>query len=249
MSRHIPNLLTLSNLFFGCCALMFTLNDEPVIAAWLILGCFICDYADGMTARALGISSPLGKQLDSLADVVSFGVVPAAMLHQMLVEGGACREMENVPDGFLPAEWYYHTCLAALPAFILAMFAAMRLGKFNIDSRQSKYFIGLSTPACTVFVMGLALAAHHNRFGLIEIIENQWLIYALVFLLSWLMNCEIPMFGMKIKSFDLRSNAFSIIFLAVFSVLYFLLKELAFSAVIVFYIVSSVFFKNKVLVT
>lgn len=249
MLRHIPNLLTLSNLFCGCCALMFTLNDEPVIAAWFILGCFVFDYGDGMTARALGITSPLGKQLDSLADAISFGVVPAAMFHQMLVSGGVCREMENVPDGFLPAGWSYHTCLAALPAFVLAMFAALRLGRFNIDPRQSKYFIGLSTPACTVFVMGLALAAAHNRFALKEVIENQWLIYGLIILLSWLMNSEIPMFAMKIKSFDLRSNAFSLVFLAVFLALVFFLKELALTAVIVFYIVISIILKDKVLAT
>jgi CDP-diacylglycerol--serine O-phosphatidyltransferase len=249
MFRHIPNLLTLSNLFCGCCSLMFTLNDEPVIAAWFVLGCFIFDYADGMTARALGISSPLGKQLDSLADVISFGVVPGAMLHQMLVGGGVCREMENVPEGFLPAGWSYHTCLAALPAFVLAMFAAMRLGKFNIDTRQSRYFIGLSTPACTVFVLGLALAAEHNRFGLKGFIENQWFLYGIIALLSWLMNSEIPMFGMKIRAFDLRSNAFSFVFLAVFLSLVFFLKELALSAVIVFYVLSSVFLKNKVLAT
>ena len=249
MLRHIPNLLTLSNLFCGCCALMFTLNKEPVIAAWFVLGCFICDYADGMTARALHISSPLGKQLDSLADVVSFGVVPGAMLHQLLVEGGVCKEMPDVPEGFLPAAWSYHTCLAALPAFVLAMFAAMRLGKFNIDTRQSRYFIGLSTPACTVFVLGLALTAYHNRFGLREAIENQWLLYGLIALLSWLMNSEIPMFGMKIKSFDVKSNAFSLVFLAVFIALVIFLKELAFSAVIVFYILSSIFLKNKVLAT
>lgn len=247
--KHIPNLLTLSNLFCGCCALMFTLSDEPVIAAWFVLGCFIFDYADGMTARAMGISSPLGKQLDSLADVVSFGVVPGAMLHQIFVGGGVCSEMENVPEGFLPAGWSYHTCLAALPAFVLAMFAAMRLGRFNIDTRQSKYFIGLSTPACTVFVLGLALAAAHNRFGLKEVIENQWLLYGIIILLSWLMNSEIPMFGMKIKSFDFRSNAFSFVFLAVFLVLVLFLKELALSAVIVFYVLSSVFLKNKVLAT
>lgn len=228
---------------------MFTLNDEPVIAAWFILGCFIFDYGDGMTARALGITSPLGKQLDSLADVISFGVVPAAMLHQMLVAGGVCREMDHVPDGFLPAGWSYHTCFAALPAFVLAMFAAMRLGKFNIDTRQSKYFIGLSTPACTVFVLGLALAAAHNRFALKETIENQWLIYGLIALLSWLMNSEIPMFGMKIKAFDLRSNAFSLVFLAVFLALVIFLKELALSAVIVFYVMSSIVLKNKILAT
>jgi CDP-diacylglycerol--serine O-phosphatidyltransferase len=125
----------------------------------------------------------------------------------------------------------------------------MRLGRFNIDTRQSKYFIGLSTPACTVFVLGLALAAEHNRFGIKEALENQWLIYGLIALLSWLMNSEIPMFGMKIKSFDLRSNAFSLVFLAVFVALVFFLKELALSAVIVFYVLISIVLKDKVLAT
>ncbi|MBK7936153.1 MAG: hypothetical protein IPJ82_03365 [Lewinellaceae bacterium] len=135
----------------------------------------------------------------------------------------------------------------ALPAFVLTMFAAMRLGKFNIDTRQSRYFIGLSTPACTVFVLGLALSAYHNRFGLGEMIGNQWFIFALIALLSWLMNSEIPMFGMKIKSFDWRSNTFSLVFLAVFVGLVIFLKELAFSAVIVFYVLISIFMKDKVL--
>jgi len=256
--KHIPNLLTLSNLFCGCCALVFTLNSEPVTAAWLVLGSFIFDYADGMTARALGISSPLGKQLDSLADVISFGAVPGAMLYMLLsdtywshlgmLDGNLAFTHYPPLSGAAPLELPL-VSFTALPAFILTMFAAMRLGRFNIDTRQSKYFIGLSTPACTVFVLGLTLAAAHDRFGLKEVIENQWLLYGLVALLSWLMNSEIPMFGMKIKSFDLRSNAFSLVFLAVFVVLVIFLKELALSAVIVFYILSSVFLKNKVLAT
>lgn len=247
MSRHIPNLLTLSNLFCGCCALMYTLNGFTVTAAWFLLGCFVFDYADGMTARALGIASPLGKQLDSLADVVSFGVVPGAMLFMLLNNGYWDK---SIPDNnLMPAYWSANINPAALPAFVLAMFAAMRLGKFNIDTRQSTYFIGLSTPACTVFVLGLALAAYHNRFGLKTTIENHWVIYGLIVLLSWLMNSEIPMFGMKIKSFDMRSNAFSMIFLAVFLALVFSLKELAFSAVIIFYVLISIFLKDKVLAT
>lgn len=254
--KHIPNLLTLSNLFCGCCALVFTLNGLTVTAAWFVLGSFIFDYADGMTARALGISSPLGKQLDSLADVISFGAVPGAMIYVLL--GDTYWKHLGILDGNIA--FTYHPPLSgseplelslvsftALPAFILTMFAAMRLGRFNIDTRQSKYFIGLSTPACTVFVLGLALAAAHDRFGLKEVIENQWLLYGLIALLSWLMNSEIPMFGMKIKSFDLRSNAFSLVFLAVFIVLVIFLKELALSAVIVFYVLISVFLKNKVL--
>ncbi len=240
MLRHIPNLLTLSNLFCGCCALVFTLNGDPVTAAWFVLGSFIFDYGDGMTARALGISSPLGKQLDSLADVISFGAVPGAMIYRLLCDRFLNCSIEGQVLDVMPA---------ALPAFVLTMFAAMRLGRFNIDTRQSKYFIGLSTPACTVFVLGLALTAAHDRFGLKEVIENQWLLYGLVALLSWLMNSEIPMFGMKIKSFDWKSNAFSLVFLAVFAVLVIFLKELALSAVIVFYVLSSVFLKNKVLAT
>ncbi|MEZ4966759.1 MAG: CDP-alcohol phosphatidyltransferase family protein [Saprospiraceae bacterium] len=235
MSRHIPNLLTLSNLFCGCCALIYALNGMTVVAAWFIFGCFLFDYADGMSARALGISSPLGKQLDSLADVISFGVVPAAFLYHML-RSGHCGALPEQP-----------ICPKALPAFVLTMFSAMRLGRFNIDTRQTTYFMGLSTPASTVFVLGLALSGYHNRFGLTQVLDNQWLIYALIALLSWLMNSEIPMFGMKIKSFDLRSNAFSLVFLAVFVALVFFLKELAFSAVIIFYIAVSLGFRNKVL--
>lgn len=251
MLKHIPNLLTLSNLFCGCCALVFTLNGIPVLAAWFVLGCFICDYADGMTARALGIASPLGKQLDSLADVVSFGVVPGAMLYMLLSEatcgtifsGGLTYRPPAVPDYWeIPL-----VCLWSVPAFILTMFAAMRLGKFNIDTRQSRYFIGLSTPACTVFVLGLALTAYHDRFGLKNVIENQWFLYALIGALSWLMNSEIPMFGMKIRSFDLKSNAFTILYMIMLLVLVFFLKELALSAVIILYILSSIFLKNRIL--
>ncbi len=256
MSRHIPNLLTLSNLFCGCCALVFTLSGSIIAAAWFIFGCFIFDYADGMSARALGISSPLGKQLDSLADVVSFGVVPGAMLYMLISQAASGGAITFYPALSGPPgaeknfpELISAVCWQALPAFVLTMFAAMRLGKFNIDTRQSKYFIGLSTPACTVFVLGLALSAYHNRFGLRETIENQWIVYGVVALFSWLMNSEIPMFGMKIKSFDLKSNAFSFVFLAVFIMLVVFIKELAFSAVIVFYILTSVFLKNKVLAT
>lgn len=250
--KHIPNLLTLSNLFCGCCALMFTLNGEPVMAAWFVLGCFIFDYGDGMTARAMGLTSPLGKQLDSLADVVSFGVVPGAMFYMMMADKVLVGDdlLDAVFNPLLSDRPEYRlSCviLFALPAFILTMFAALRLGKFNIDTRQARYFIGLSTPACTVFVLGLSLAAENDRFGLKTVIENRWLIYSLIALLSWLMNSEIPMFGMKIRSFDLKSNAFTLAFLAVLLAMVFFLKELALSAVIVFYILISIALKNKVL--
>ena len=231
--KHIPNLLTLANLFFGCCALLYTLAYDPVTAALFTLGSFLCDYADGMTARALKVASPLGKELDSLADVVSFGVVPGAMLYQLL-KFSTCGAESVVPGHA------FSVCTAALPAFVLSAASGLRLGRFNLDTRQTTYFIGLSTPACTVFVLGLALTVHYDYFGLAKTIQQPWLLYALVGVLSFLLNSEIPMFGMKIKGFDLRSNLFNLAFLVLFVVLFIVLKALALSVIILIYIVASV---------
>lgn len=234
--KQLPNALTLANLFCGCCALLYTLYWQPEMAALFTAASFVFDYLDGMVARALHVSSPLGKELDSLADVVSFGVVPGAMLYQLLAGQPSI--------GTVFGQSFVH--VAALPAFVLSAFSAFRLGKFNLDTRQGNYFIGLSTPACTVFVLGLALAAHQDLFGLKALIATPWFIYCLIALLSWLLVSEIPMFGMKIKRFDWKSNAFNLGFLALFVVLLVLLKALALSAIIVCYIGLSVLFKNKI---
>lgn len=239
MRRQIPNILTLSNLFCGCCALLYTLYGQPVTAAWFTLGCFVFDTLDGMVARALNVHSPMGKELDSLADVVSFGVVPGGMLYMLLTQSG-------VPGSGLSATT---VVLAALPAFVLSMFSAFRLGKFNLDTRQTDYFIGLSTPGCTVFVLGLTLGVHAGRFDLLEVLQNPWLLYALTGILSWLLVSEIPMFGMKIKGLSLKNNALILVFLVLFIILVLVLKELALSAIIVCYIVYSLLQKDKIVHT
>lgn len=238
--KHIPNLLTLTNLFFGCCALLYTLAYDPVTAALFTLGSFLCDYADGMTARALNVSSPLGKELDSLADVVSFGVVPGAMIYQ-LIKLATCGEVSLIPGSEI-----YAVCPEALPAFLLAAASGLRLARFNLDTRQTSYFIGLSTPACTVFVLGLTISAYYDYFGMKGFLQNAWLLYGLVAVLSVLLNSEIPMFGMKIKRFDLKSNLFNIAFLVLFIVLFYFLHALALSIIILVYILASVIFRNKV---
>ena len=238
--KHIPNALTLANLFCGCCALLFTFYWQPGIAALFTAGSFFFDYLDGMAARALNVNSPLGKELDSLADVVSFGVVPGAMLYQLLTGGQTIETFTGVSgNGFAIS-------IIGFPAFVLSAFSALRLAKFNLDTRQANYFIGLSTPACTVFVLGLALTSHYNRFGLAEAIGNQLFLFGLIGLLSWLLVSEIPMFGMKVKRFDWKSNAFNLFFLGLFAVLVFFLKELALSVIIVCYIVLSIIFKHKI---
>ncbi len=235
--KHLPNALTLSNLFCGCCALLYTFYWKPEVAALFTAASFVFDYLDGMAARALKVTSPLGKELDSLADMVSFGVVPGAMLFQLL--SGEPSIAAAFGASFVQ--------LAAVPAFILSAFSGLRLAKFNLDTRQASYFIGLSTPACTVFVLGLTLAAHHDLFGLADLIGNQWFLYGLIGLLSWLLVSEIPMFGMKVKRFDLPSNVFNLSFLALFAVLVFFLRELALSAIIVCYIALSIVLKNKII--
>ncbi len=135
---------------------------------------------------------------------------------------------------------------AALPAFILSAFSGLRLAKFNLDTRQTDYFIGLSTPACTVFVLGLTLASHNDRLAWRKSLAINGF-YTPDGLLSWLLVSEIPMFGMKVKRFDWKSNAFNLFFLGLFAVLVFFLKELAFSAIIVCYIVLSIVLKNKII--
>ncbi|MCB0523983.1 MAG: CDP-alcohol phosphatidyltransferase family protein [Saprospiraceae bacterium] len=236
--KQLPNALTLANLFCGCCAFVFVLYGEPVIAAMLTGASLVFDYLDGMVARALGVSSPIGKELDSLADVISFGAVPGAMIFQLLTDGQTIIQQ---------GEGFKMISFVGFPAFILSAFSGYRLAKFNLDTRQGNYFIGLATPACTMFVLGLHLAHHYNRFGLAEMIANQWFLYALVIVLSWLLVSEIPMYGMKIKRADLASNVLNIAFVALFIVLVIILKELALSVIILSYVLLSLFSRNKIL--
>lgn len=246
---NLPNILTMSNLFCGCCAFMLVIGGRPDLAAWFTLASFVFDYADGMAARALKIASPLGKELDSLADVISFGAVPAAMMYTLL-SGAICGAPAFFPmeplETFTPVG-HFPVCLWALPAFILAMFSGLRLGKFNIDTRQAHYFIGLSTPACTIFVLGLTLATYNHRFNMETWLFNPFLLFPLLALLCYLLISEIPMFGMKIKRFDLKSNALVLIFAVLFASLWYIFHELALSIIIVLYVLISILQKNKVI--
>jgi CDP-diacylglycerol---serine O-phosphatidyltransferase len=233
---NLPNIITLTNLFLGCCAILCILHGQPEAAAWCTLGSFLCDYADGMVARALKISGPLGKQLDSLADVISFGAVPGMMLYQMI----ASRSGTDYADKNMVV-WQ------ALPAFVLSAFSGLRLAKFNIDTRQTTFFMGLSTPACTIFVLGLFLGAHHNHYGFGDWIgQNIWLIYGLIPILCYLLVCEIPMFGLKINRLDFKSNQRSIGFFILLCLSAAWFKALALPLMIVIYIVTSIISKNQI---
>lgn len=226
IKKHIPNSITLLNLFCGCCAVVCVLSGAYLLAALFIGLGLLADFLDGAVARLLGVSSEIGKQLDSLADVVSFGVAPGAMLYQLLL--GA----QPNADALLP--------MAALPGFVLSVFAGLRLAKFNIDTRQSTDFIGLPTPACTLFVVGLLLIAHFDSFGLRAVVTHPAVLYGCIVILSGLMISELPMFSFKFAHFTWQGNQIKFIFAAIAVILLLALREAALSLIIIIYIVFSI---------
>ena len=137
IKKNIPNVITLFNVFFGCCAVVATMDYKPHLAIWFIFAAAICDFADGLVARSLQVHSPLGKELDSLADMISFGLVPGVIMFKMLYIGTQ------------------HNYILSSMGFIVTIFSALRLAIFNVDTRQSEVFIGLATPASTVLVAGV----------------------------------------------------------------------------------------------
>lgn len=239
MIRHLPNAITLFNLFCGCCAVVSILGGDLLTGVgWLAAGA-VADFADGAAARALKVQSPLGVQLDSLADMVSFGVAPGAILFMMLSQvfmpgGPAWQAFPGQAAVFEAPPWQ------AYPGFVLTVFSGLRLAKFNIDTRQTKHFLGLSTPACTILAAGLALAAHFDSFGLGGVLLQPWLLYVLIALLSGLLVSEIPMFSLKISPLRWKGNEIKLIFAAVSLLLFFVLGWAAPAAVILLYILVNI---------
>ncbi len=182
---NIPNIITCCNVICGCMAIFFGLQGELTTASLCIIGGAVFDFFDGMTARALHISGPIGKELDSLADIVSFGLAPSVLAYQIAV---------TFENGL-------HWALF-LMAMIMTAFSALRLAKFNCDERQSLSFIGLPTPANALFWIGLAnlnqVEAIHNAF--VPHLEASGFCWAIqIIIMSILLICELPMFSLKIK--------------------------------------------------
>ena len=209
---------------------MFAFEGIYLYAFLFIIAGAVFDFFDGLTARALKVSSPIGKELDSLADVITFGFAPAAMVFSWL------RECADANLDMLLA--------FAMPfaAFLLAAFSALRLAKFNVDERQTSSFIGLPTPANALFWGALVLGSHDmvvgNPYGWI-------LVLTLVMLFSYLLVAEIPMFSLKFKSLAWKSNHVAYIFLLVSLVLLIFLGLNGLSAVIGWYIILSVLTQKK----
>ncbi|MEL7222204.1 MAG: CDP-alcohol phosphatidyltransferase family protein [Bacteroidota bacterium] len=225
--KHIPNTITLINLLCGCAALLSLFQGWYTATAYWLAGAALADFADGLAARALSVSSPVGKELDSLADLISFGLVPGAILYTLLVVG-QFPEYKDPMEGGL--HWF------AFPAFVLTAFSALRLARFNLDERQTEGFIGLATPACTLFVLGLLLLYQQDSWNAQAWLGQKVVLYPVIVVLSYLLLAEIPMFSFKFKRLSWEGNALRIIFAASSLVLLLIWQEVALAPIVSIYI-------------
>ncbi|GAB5475135.1 MAG: CDP-alcohol phosphatidyltransferase family protein [Maribacter sp.] len=246
MKRHIPNFITLLNVFCGCVATVFAvLNQLELAAVFVCLG-ILFDFFDGLAARVLDVRSELGLQLDSLADVITSGVVPGIVMFQLLgmsMSGGWNVDMSAQASD---ATFWVGLKVAPLPffGFLITMASAYRLAKFNIDANQTSSFIGLPTPANTLLIISLPLILIYQNNDLLNgIILNQWFLIAMTILSAVLLNSNIKLFALKFKNWNFQDNALRYIFIIISLVLLVTFRFLAVPIIIAFYIVSSVISK------
>ena len=236
IKKHIPNAITLLNLASGLLAIIAIFKgyyDEAFI--FVCVGIFF-DFWDGFFARKFNVSGELGLQLDSLADVVTSGVVPGLMIFKLLQD----IQEDDTSKYFLTEEYYYMGFVPYL-GFIITMASAYRLAKFNIDTRQTDSFIGLPTPANALFIMSIPMiqfAGTHE--WLVDALFNPFVLLGISLLSAYMLNAEIPLFSLKIKNFSWEKNKLQVIFLALSVVLLFVLEFTALPVIILLYVALSV---------
>ncbi len=226
IKKHIPNLITLLNLFSGCIALVYASEENFEMAFFFVcLGIFF-DFFDGFFARLLNVSSPLGLQLDSLADMVTSGVVPGFVMFKMLTNS-VCSDPSLIYLPYL--------------GFIITLGSCYRLANFNIDTRQTDSFIGLPTPANAIFILSLPLILKNtDSLILLELLTNCWVLLMVTIVSAFILNAEIPLFALKIKKFNFKDNALQIVFLLISLLLLLVFKFSGVALIIVFYVMLSV---------
>ncbi len=246
MKKQIPNLITVLNLLCGCLAILFVVSGDLVISSFLVIAGMFFDFFDGLVARLLHVQSKLGVQLDSLADMVSFGVVPGLMMFQLLNKSLMPQELRT---GFEATETLkgFEPGMSFIPfiGMLIIIASAYRLAKFNIDTRQSDNFIGLPTPANTLLIISLPLIFQYQYSPFLEqVIFNHWFLIALTIVSSLLLNAEIKLFSLKFKSWDFNANQVRYFFLALSIAAIIAMKFIAIPFIIIIYIVVSLLRKS-----
>ncbi|MES2140372.1 MAG: CDP-alcohol phosphatidyltransferase family protein [Bacteroidota bacterium] len=237
IKKNIPNAITCGNLFCGCLAVVCAFNGNLLWTAYLVGIAGILDFLDGFIARLLHVHSEIGKQLDSLADMVTFGLVPGVVMFIFLSKAAAIYAGSSgsnmVVVSYLP-----------LFAFLITIFSAIRLAKFNIDTRQTNSFIGVPTPANALLICSLPLIQFFQptvgNFSLIPILENVWFLLVLTILMSYLLVAELPLFALKFKNFGWADNKIRYSFLIASVVMLLLFQFIAIPFIIFLYVILSV---------
>ena len=242
LKTHIPNVVTLLNAFCGSVAAIFAANSNFVMAAiFVFLGIFF-DFFDGLIARKLNVQSELGIQLDSLADMITSGLVPGIIMFKLL------SLVVNSSDTFINEEWnsYIHLSgvnASMLPfiAFLITMASAYRLAKFNLDEDQQDHFIGLPTPANTLLIISLPLIIEFQNNDIMNaIILNKWFLIGLTLVSSYLLNSKIDLFALKFKNWSFKNNSIRYVFLLLSVVSLIILQFAAIPLIVVIYLVMSI---------
>ena len=230
LKQHIPNTITCCNLLSGCFSILFSFSGMPVAAAIMIFAAGLFDFLDGFTARLLKAHSPIGADLDSLSDVVSFGVAPGFIMYRLISEGMT----EPIwPLGGIS--------LFACFAFLLPVFSAVRLAKFNVDDRQTTSFIGLPTPPMAIFMASLPLAFW--QLGILgQPVLNPYLGLGIVLLFSFMMVRNRPFFSFKMKQASWKGNEVKWIFLILAVAGFAVFRFVALPFILLLYILLSVLF-------
>ena len=229
MKKYVPNLITLSNLLCGTVAIVFAVRGTIDWAALFVaIGIFL-DFFDGFFARLLHVKSEMGLQLDSLADMVTSGVVPGIVMFQLLNNSTYVLQTEGTFVMLLP-----------YVAFLITLASAYRLANFNIDTRQTSGFIGLPTPANTMFILSLPLILQYQPTELFDsLLHNMWVLLGITLLSAYLLNAEIALFALKFSDYSFKNNALKYIFLALCVILLLSLKIIAIPLIILLYIILS----------
>ena len=235
IKKHIPNAITLLNLLAGLLALIHAFNGNYNEAFSLVcLGIFF-DFWDGFFARIWKVQSPIGLQLDSLADMVTSGVVPGLVMYKMLGD-----IQENQAQYNLTEDTYYMGVVPYL-GFLITLASCYRLAKFNVDTRQTDSFIGLPTPANALLIMSIPMIQFHSEFeGLVDFLSNPYVLVGITALSAYLLNAEIPLFSLKVKSFSWEKYKIQVVFLIISVILIALLEFIAIPIIILLYVILSV---------
>jgi len=223
MKKHIPNTITCCNLISGCIATWFAFQSDYKMALLFIVIGAVFDFFDGMSARLLHVSSNIGKELDSLADDITFGFAPSAIVFDYL------------------CTFHIHLIIIPFLAFIMAAFSALRLAKFNLDERQAMGFIGLPTPANALFWGSLIVGLNDSASDLSSLTSYlPYIILAGVFISSYLLVAEIPMFALKFKHWGWKGNEIKYVFLLSCVPILLLLGIIGLAVIIAWYVVLSI---------